>query len=106
MNKFCIFCGGKPEDKNLEHVIPLWLIEHTGDPNRKVSIGTNWRKLKNLECSLDQFVFPACARCNSSYSAIESIAKNVVLRLLAQDPLSAFRHRERKKRGGRITPVP
>ena len=89
MNKFCIFCGGKPEDKNLEHVIPLWLIEHTGDPNRKVNIGANWRKFKILECSLDQFVLPACTKCNSIYSTLEAVAKNVVLSMLAQDPLSA-----------------
>jgi hypothetical protein len=89
MDKFCIFCGGKPDDKTLEHVIPLWLIEHTGDPNRKVNIGANWRKFKILECPLDQFVFPACAKCNSIYSTLETVAKNVVLSMLAQDPLSA-----------------
>ena len=36
-----IFCGKKPESKNLEHVLPLWLIEQTGNPNRNVTFGHN-----------------------------------------------------------------
>jgi len=32
MDKFCIFCGDKPQSKNLEHIIPQWLLKMTGDP--------------------------------------------------------------------------
>ena len=28
MAKQCIFCGGKPQNKNKEHVIPQWLSKY------------------------------------------------------------------------------
>jgi hypothetical protein len=34
MDKFCVFCGESPENKNKEHVIPQWLIRMTGYSKR------------------------------------------------------------------------
>jgi hypothetical protein len=42
MDKFCVFCGKKPQSKNREHIIPQWLIALTGDPNRDVYLVRKW----------------------------------------------------------------
>lgn len=87
-----MFCGNKPERKNNEHIIPKWLIELTGDPNRKISIGAVWdSKLMNFgskKFAFDQFQFPSCESCNSRYSELELNAKNVVLCMLSDGALS------------------
>ncbi len=93
MNKFCIFCGKKPKNKNNEHVIPKWLIELTGDPNRVVYFGPIFNDktmaLETREFAFDQFQFPSCESCNHKYSELEINAKNVVKHLINNDALSA-----------------
>ena len=37
----CVFCGGTPDNKTKEHVLPMWLIEATGDPKEPVNLGIN-----------------------------------------------------------------
>lgn len=91
MDKFCIFCGEKPQGKNREHVIPQWLLRITGDPNRKVYLGRKWTSptLDKREYSFSSFTLPACEQCNCAFSALESRASSVVEALLRRDPLDA-----------------
>lgn len=92
MTKFCVFCGNKPREKNNEHIIPKWLIELTGDPNRVVEIGpilnTKTTAFENKNIAFDQFKFPSCESCNHKYSKLEIDAKKVVLRMINNEALS------------------
>jgi hypothetical protein len=88
MKRFCVFCGEKPVSKNMEHVIPLWLIRYTGEPDRKVPLGIDWNTGKPREYSFDQLRFPACGSCNTKFSTLESEAKKVILNILDEQPLS------------------
>ncbi|MBX3036022.1 MAG: hypothetical protein KF758_03830 [Anaerolineales bacterium] len=92
MEKFCVFCGNKPKNKNNEHIIPKWLIELTGDSNRMVDFGPLWNsKTQNLEFrkfAFDQFQFPACEDCNIKYSDFETKAKNIIEKLLNEEELN------------------
>lgn len=70
----CIFCGENPPvDKTLEHVIPRWLISKTGHLKRK---GTFLMNGKFRELPWDNYKFPACSVCNSSYGA--GLEKNMI----------------------------
>ncbi|MBW1932745.1 MAG: hypothetical protein JRI56_06970 [Deltaproteobacteria bacterium] len=84
MEQFCIFCGERPKAKTKEHIIPQWLIELTGDPNRKAFFGFDIisDKPKQRIYSFDSFSFPSCCHCNNEFSNLESRAKNVVLSIL------------------------
>jgi len=88
MENICIFCGDKSLSKNKEHVLPKWLIEHTGPLNRKVRIGFNKKTGKPREFSYNSFTFPACESCNTKFAKLESLTKPVVLKLLSFSPLS------------------
>jgi len=95
--KYCIFCGNKPEGKNKEHVIPHWLIKKTGNPNRAAHFSTDivLAQKKERSYAFDQFTFPACEKCNSSFSNLEIIAKGVLekielSRLINATELSSF----------------
>lgn len=89
--KFCVFCGKPPSKKILEHVIPRWLIELTGDPKRTARFGPFWNsekaQLENLEIPFDQFKFPSCEECNTNYSDLEGRAKKVIASILDDIPL-------------------
>ena len=90
MNKrFCVFCGSNQIQKNLEHIIPLWLIELTGDPKRKIKLGFDYRTKKERVYSFDNFKFPACEKCNSNYSTFEAKSKIVILKVLSNEPLES-----------------
>ncbi len=93
MEKHCIFCGRKPEDKSKEHVVPRWLIEMTGVPNRNARFGLikdhKNRELKERVFAFDKFTFPACSSCNQKYSGLEARAKTYICSILNQEPLSA-----------------
>jgi len=85
MDKYCIFCGKKPDNKNKEHIIPQWLIELTGNPKRPAAFGfdKNFNKpYKKRIFAFDQFVFPSCTKCNEKYSKLEEDAKDIVLKIL------------------------
>jgi len=64
--KFCVFCGQKPENKNKEHVLPKWLIKLTGKPNRQINVGLNFSdfekdtEIKERQYSINSFTLPAC----------------------------------------------
>jgi hypothetical protein len=76
--KICVFCGGPPVDKNKEHVLPMWLLEFTGDPTRSVIHGFSWNSGKAFEYAFSDFTFPSCTACNTSYAEFEGKAKAVV----------------------------
>ena len=91
MEKVCIFCGERPEGKNLEHVLPQWLIELTGNPKRRARFG--YKKLgdgKFAERSFafDAFKFPSCKECNQKFGGLEAGAKIIVDKMMSEDRLS------------------
>lgn len=89
MAKICIFCGRPPESKNKEHVIPQWLIELTGDPKRTIRVGYQYgNDFKPLDFSISSLVFPACENCNNTFSHMEDVAKQVMLKFLANKAVS------------------
>lgn len=90
MQKFCVFCGKKPQSKTKEHIIPKWLIELTGDPNRKAFFGFDLipDKPRMRTYAFDSFSFPACRDCNSEFSDLESKAQKVVVSVLGNDKIS------------------
>jgi hypothetical protein len=92
MEKFCVFCGEKPEGKNTEHVIPQWLIELTGDPNRKAFFGyEEWLNTNSKEraFSFDSFKFPSCVLCNQAFSSLEELTKPIICKILSEESISA-----------------
>ena len=91
MTKFCVFCGVYPQSKNKEHVLPRWLIEMTGDPKRQAAFGVDFNSetFAIRKFSYDSFTFPACSNCNERFSGLEASVKNICLRLLRWQPLSA-----------------
>lgn len=86
MDKFCVFCGKKPQSKNREHIIPQWLIALTGDPNRDVYLGRKWASgnLEERRFSFKAFTLPACRDCNNSFSHLEDQVKPVVEAILCR----------------------
>ncbi len=83
--KFCIFCGGKPEKKNKEHVIPQWLIRMTG--REKKDVFTDFPSdYKHL--SFMNFTFPACEKCNSKYSELEALTQKIMEKVLSGGAIS------------------
>jgi hypothetical protein len=89
MEKFCVFCGEKPQSKNKEHILPQWLLRMTGNPNREVLLGRKWNSesLEERRFSITSFTFPACEACNSKYAELEGKTKFVVEKILAKQPL-------------------
>ena len=83
--KFCIFCGKTPENKNLEHVIPQWLIRMTSRERKDVfSLHPDHDK----HIPFIQFKFPACTTCNTKYAHMEALAKPVIEKVLAGQSIS------------------
>lgn len=90
----CVFCGGKPQRKTNEHVVPRWLIELTGNPKREISIGPLvGRPTDNdtgiLRLPFDRLCFPACQTCNERFGQLEARVKPIVTSLLKGQPISA-----------------
>src|SRR6185437_5311190 len=91
MQKFCVFCGELPQDKNKEHVLPRWLIEMTGNPSRLAAFGIEFNKspVSLRQFSFDALVFPACANCNSRFSALEDLVRPTMERLVSAQAVSS-----------------
>ena len=89
----CVFCGGPPDNKTKEHVIPKWLIELTGDPKRTWHLGVRYGEedaaKRERKFAADQFQFPACEACNRDYSDLEGRAKSYMTKLIVAEPLTA-----------------
>jgi len=83
--KFCIFCGKKPKDKNQEHVIPQWLIRMTGLEKEEA---LNVHPDKNKHIPFMRFTFPACTECNSKFAKMEAAVKPVLERVLSGQSIS------------------
>ncbi len=94
VEKHCVFCGRKPEEKSKEHVVPRWLIGLTGRPDRKARFGFSKdlqsRELEERSFAFDQFTFPACSKCNHKYSDLEARAKNHISNILNGHGLTAI----------------
>jgi hypothetical protein len=91
MEKVCIFCGGQLESKTLEHVLPQWLIELTGNPKRPARFGykhSGERKLAERSFAFDAFKFPACKECNQRFADLEAGVKVIVDKMMSEDCLS------------------
>lgn len=85
----CVFCGQKPNDKTREHVLPYWLLELTGDPLRVVTFGQNFERQKQpIRFSWNNYVAPACDRCNNRFSNLEGQVKPIVEALLRRETLT------------------
>jgi|GEM_PF-1548178 len=82
LGKRCIFCGEPPQDKTLEHVIPLWLIKHTGDAKRVVFHGMHFgnapSEMRPKLFAFDQYKFPSCRACNEHWGVLEVRAKKTI----------------------------
>ncbi|MBZ5667545.1 MAG: hypothetical protein LAO30_23470 [Acidobacteriia bacterium] len=91
MEKFCVFCGEAPQEKNKEHVLPAWLIEMTGDPGHEAHFGIDFTKepLKARKFAFDSLVFPACTTCNTRFAELEGRVKPIFELLLSYKPLSS-----------------
>lgn len=87
--KYCVFCGRIPEEKTKEHIIPKWLLELTGDPNRKGVMGGFLSGAgpdgRPHERPLSTFHFPACRACNAEFGKLEGRAKAAMLKVLANE---------------------
>lgn len=86
MKKVCVFCGCEPRRKNKEHILPKWLIEYTGDPNRMINLGFNWSspsEPKFRSFPFNNFTVPACEYCNNHHSRLERRAKAAVVSLFS-----------------------
>jgi hypothetical protein len=85
---FCTFCGGPPQKKNREHVLPQWLLKLTGDLHRKVCLGRDHAKNAFRELPYSKLTVPACADCNSKYAKLERKIAPIVETILENDPLT------------------
>lgn len=88
MNKFCVFCGQPPVDKNREHIIPQWLIKYTNRGKMPVVKVLQDGELKP-KISYQNFTMPACEACNEKFSELEGAVKPILLNILAEKPVSA-----------------
>ena len=75
-----------------EHVVPLWLLEMTGDPRRVVTFGLNFDKRKEaIRYSWSSFVAPACGDCNNEYAELEGRVKHSIESLQRREALRTKR---------------
>ena len=84
-----MFCGEKPESKTKEHIIPKWLLELTGVPSRNYYFGL----INNIDSfengiPFNQFVFPACKKCNEQFGKLEEQTKQILMSILINEKLS------------------
>ena len=87
-DKFCVFCGQPPTDKNREHIIPQWLIKYTDRAKKPVVKIMEDGELKP-KISYMNFTMPACEKCNEEFSRLESAVKPILLNILSEQPVSA-----------------
>jgi hypothetical protein len=82
----CIFCGEPVEkaDRSREHVLPMWMLRATGDPNRRIRIEIDPVTGQDVIRPASTFHFPACRGCNESYGTkLEAQAKKAMEALFA-----------------------
>jgi len=79
------------ESKTLEHVLPQWLIEFTGNPKRMAYFGYEYLeggKSVKRRFAFDAFKFPSCKECNQNFAEIEAGVKVIVQKMISEDFLS------------------
>ncbi len=86
--KRCVFCGAAPDTKTKEHVLPVWLIEATGDPKEPVPLGMDRRTGKVRFFPFKSLVLPACKACNEAFATLEASAARVVKAIFAREDLT------------------
>lgn len=87
----CVFCG-KPVGKaarSREHVLPMWMLRATGDPNRVIKIESDPVTGADVLRPASTFHFPACKPCNERYGkTLEAPAKRAVEALMTGKSLA------------------
>lgn len=87
----CVFCG-KPVGKaarSREHILPMWMLRATGDPNRVIKIESDPVTGADVLRPASTFHFPACKPCNERYGkTLETRAKRAVEALMAGKSLA------------------
>jgi hypothetical protein len=82
----CVFCGeavGKAA-RSREHILPMWMLRATGDPNRRIRIEIDPVTGQDIVRPASTFHFPACGPCNESYGTkLEAQAKKAMEGLFA-----------------------
>lgn len=86
MAQKCVFCGGTPQNKNKEHVIPQWLSKYLGRYNSVCDLSG----VTDLQIPFKGLTFPACEKCNSADSALEAAAKDVVEKMMSAQPVTGL----------------
>ena len=79
MAQKCVFCGGTPQNKNKEHVIPQWLSKYL-DSYKKICDLTHVTDRQIPYCGL---TFPACEKCNTRDAQLEAEAKSIIEKMMA-----------------------
>lgn len=87
-DKFCVFCGKPPVDKNKEHIIPQWLIEYADRAKKPMVQILSDGKL-TPKISYKNFTMPACEACNNEFSRLEAAVKPILLNVLSDKSVSA-----------------
>ena len=78
MAQKCVFCGGTPQNKNKEHVIPQWLSQYLGRYKGECDLSP----VTDLKIPFSRLTFPACEKCNSVDAKLEGAAKAVIEKLM------------------------
>ena len=86
MAQKCVFCGGVPEKKNKEHVVPQWLSKYLGRYKSICDLG--W--VTEAKIPFSGLTFPACTACNSKDADLEAQAKLVVENLMESKPVTGM----------------
>lgn len=90
--KFCVFCGEPPVNKNREHVLPQWLLSLTGDPSRVVNLGFDYKRSKAIRFAWNALVMPACESCNTEFATLEGEVRPIVELLLERGSLTSLQY--------------
>ena len=76
----------------MEHVLPQWLIELTGNPKRIAGFGyykgLEKEGLVKRKFAFSAFKFPSCKECNQRFASLEASAKVIVEKMISEGPLS------------------
>lgn len=88
-DRACIFCG-QPlgSDRNLEHVLPQWLLRRGGDLRRVVPLGLD-RSGKPINLPFRTLSAPVHVLCNTQWSVLENQACGIVDKLVSGSPISS-----------------
>jgi hypothetical protein len=80
----CVFCGAAlaKSDRTKEHVLPMWLLRMTGDPNRQFQLGSNLVTGDAWLRAASSITFPACGPCNQNYGKGLEVQAHKIVRAI------------------------